>query len=133
MNVPAVARAGDASFPERWAQVHSATPQFAVTMLAYLAQITVSMRPATVTSTETDLRTVAMFVLDYDSALSCVAVVERSHIEAFKVWQHAQPGISGTIKPATFRRRIGILRMLFIRIVEWGWHDAPDARADLLR
>jgi integrase len=86
----------------------------------------VSFRPSTIRATDTDLRIFAGFLIDHDPALSCVADIDRSHVEAFKVWQHTQPGQTGKpFKATSFRRRIGILRMFFIRIVEWDWDDAP--------
>ena len=95
-------------------------------MLAYLDQVAVSLRPQTVRAVEIDLRIFACFVVDHDPALSCVADIDRSHIEAFKLWQQAQPGVKGTpLATATFRRRLGMLRMFFVRITEWGWPDAP--------
>jgi len=116
---------GRSVVPERWVAINVAAPQLAATMLAYLDQIAVSQRPATVHAVETDLRIFAGFVVDHDPALAGAADIERSHIEAFKVWQHGQPGTTGTIKPSTFRRRIGMLRMFFVRIIEWDWPDAP--------
>ena len=94
-------------------------------MLAYLDQIKVSQRPNTVNAVETDLRLFAGFLIEHDPALAGAVDIERSHIEAFKVWQHAQPGTKGTIKASTFRRRICMLRMFFLRIIEWDWPDAP--------
>jgi site-specific recombinase XerD len=112
--------------PSSWDQITTAVPQLAVTMLAYLAQVTVSFRPSTITATDTDLRIFAGFLIAHDPALSCVADIDRSHVEAFKIWQHAQPGNAGRpFKAASFRRRISSLRMFFIRIVEWDWDDAP--------
>ncbi|MBA3510188.1 MAG: hypothetical protein H0T19_08895, partial [Thermoleophilaceae bacterium] len=64
-------------------------------MVAYVAQMAVSMRPATVKAIDTDLRIFAGFLIEHDPALSGVVDVERSHIEAFKLWQRAQPGTSG--------------------------------------
>ena len=127
----AVARRRTIKAPQRvipadWETVHVVAPQMVLTMLDYLDQIMVSQRPATVRSVNTDLRTFARFVIVHDPAVRCVAAVGRKHIEAFKVWQNRQPGIkTATVKPATFRRRIGMLRMFFIRIIEWGWDDAP--------
>ena len=111
--------------PPKWLPIGDAAPMLAATMLRYLDQIAVSLRPLTVNAVEIDLRIFAGFLIDHDPALSCAADINRSHIEAFKVWQRAQPGNSGPIKPATFRRRIGMLRMFFVRITEWGWDDAP--------
>ena len=120
-------RAGEAvaAVPPGWHPIRDAAPMLAVTMLRYLEQIAVSLRPLTVNAVEIDLRIFARFLIDHDPALSCAADIDRSHIEAFKVWQHAQPGTQGSIKASTFRRRIGMLRMFFVRIVEWGWDDAP--------
>jgi integrase len=112
--------------PSSWEEIDAAVPQLAATMLAYLAQVTVSFRPSTVSSTATDLRIFAGFLIGHDPALSCVADIDRSHVEAFKVWQHDQPGMTGKpFKTTSFRRRIGSLRMFFIRIIEWDWDDAP--------
>jgi integrase len=112
--------------PASWQTIHQAAPTLTVTMLRYLEQVAVSLRPATVHAVEIDLRVFARFVVAHDPALSCAAEIDRSHIEAFKVWQRTQPGIHGTdIKTSTFRRRIGMLRMFFVRIIEWGWEDAP--------
>jgi len=108
-----------------WAPIHAAAPQLAATMVAYVAQISVSMRPSTARAIDTDLRIFAGFLIEHDPALGGVGDIERSHIEAFKVWQRAQPGTSGPQKPATFRRRMGQLRTFFVRIIEWGWDDAP--------
>jgi hypothetical protein len=83
--VPVTVGVGSSDVPEKWAAIDAAVPALAATMLAYLAQIAVSMRPSTVRSTEADLRIFAGFVIDHDPALCCVADIERSHVEAFKV------------------------------------------------
>ena len=112
--------------PQKWVLIDAAAPALAAAMLAYLTQISVSMRPATVRSTEADLRIFAGFLLGHDPALCCVADIERSHIEAFKLWQRAQPGQTGKpFKESSFRRRMSLLKMFFIRIIEWEWDDAP--------
>ena len=123
--VTSVVRQQRPQVPETWQRIDDAAPQLAATMLAYLDQIAVSLRPLTVNAVEIDLRIFAGFLIDHDPAMEAAADIGRSHIEAFKVWQHAQPGNHGPLKPSTFRRRIGMLRMFFVRIVEWGWDDAP--------
>lgn len=125
--VPASAVVNDSpEVPAKWITIHDAAPVLVATMLAYLAQITVSMRPATVRATETDLRILAGFLIDHDPALCGAADIDRSHIEAFKLWQHDQQVTSGRLfKASSFRRRISVLRMFFVRIVEWDWDDAP--------
>lgn len=117
---------GSPEVPEKWVSIDAAAPVLVATMLAYLAQIAVSMRPGTVRSTEADLRIFAGFLIGHDPALSCVADIERSHVEAFKIWQRAQTGRTGKpFKTSSFRRRMSLLKMFFIRIIEWEWDDAP--------
>ena len=117
---------GSSNVPDKWVTIDAAAPALGATMLAYLSQISVSMRPGTVRSTETDLRIFAGFLIEHDPALSCVADIERSHVEAFKLWQRAQPGQTGKpFKESSFRRRMSLLKMFFIRIIEWEWDDAP--------
>ena len=88
---PRVRRAALDIVPQRWVEIHRRAPQVALTMLAYLEQMRVSARPATVKALETDLRTFALFVVGHDPDLRCVAGIGRSHVEAFKFWQRAQP------------------------------------------
>jgi len=117
---------GSSDVPEKWVTIDAAAPALVDTMLAYLSQISVSMRPNSVRSTEADLRIFAGFLIDHDPALSCVADIERSHVEAFKLWQRAQTGQTGKpFKESSFRRRMSLLKMFFIRIIEWEWDDAP--------
>ena len=103
-------------------------------MLAHLDQIDVSLRPQTVRAVEIDLRIFACFVLDHDPALSCVADIDRSHIEAFKLWQQAQRGMGGRPgqvlhRPASHRDAAHVLRADH-RV---GLVRCTDAGADLLR
>ena len=117
----------DGDIPEAWAPIHDAAPLLAETMLTYLDQVKVSLRPASVRGIDTDLRIFAAFLVDHDPALDGVADIERHHIEAFKTWQAVQPGRKPgeTFAAASFRRRFTHLRMFFIRITEWDWDDAP--------
>ena len=112
--------------PAGWAAIHDAAPLLGTTMLTYLGQVKVSLRPSSVRGIDTDLRAFARFLVDHDPALEGVADVERHHIEAFKTWQATQPGQKGeTFAAASLRRRLTHLRMFFIRITEWDWDDAP--------
>jgi len=117
--------------PQAWMQIAAVAPQQATTMVAYVAQIGVSMRPTTARAVETDLRIFAGFLLDQDPELVAVADIARRHIQAFKLWQ--PHGTSGRLKPATFRRPLGQLRTFFLRIIEWGLGRRTGTRAGLLR
>ncbi len=117
---------GPSGVPNHWVRIDAAAPVLAATMLAYLDQLAVSMRPNTVNGSDIDMRIFARFLIDHDPGLGCAADIERSHIEAFKLWQRAQPGRSGGLyQTASFRRRMSTLKMFFIRIIEWDWDDAP--------
>ncbi|HSH60878.1 MAG TPA: hypothetical protein VK988_14825, partial [Acidimicrobiales bacterium] len=126
-----VAEAANVSAP--WAPIHAVAPQLATTMVAYVAQIRVSMRPSTARAIDTDLRIFAGFLIEHDPALGGVVDIERSHIEAFKVWQwgaarHVRPTEAGDVPPPhgpaahllPAHRRVGLGRR-------------PHAGADLLR
>jgi site-specific recombinase XerD len=118
---------GPSGVPAKWVRIDAAAPVLATTMLAYLDQIEVSMQPSSVRSADLDLRAFAGFLISHDPALTCAGDTERSHVEAFKIWQRAQPGRRpGTLfQTASFRRRMSALKMFFIRIIEWDWDDAP--------
>lgn len=58
--------AGTEPVPAKWRAVHAAAPGLAATMLDYVAQIAVSLRPATARAVETDLRLFAGFLVDHD-------------------------------------------------------------------
>lgn len=50
--------------PDRWRAIHAAAPQVAATMLAYVAQMAVSMRPSTARAIETAGRSAGKVVID---------------------------------------------------------------------
>lgn len=110
-----------------WEEVAHRAPQMATTMRAYLDQLAVSARPATVTSANTTLRLFAGRVSDADPACRCVAAIGRGHVEDYKVWLAARPGTkAATLSATTIRNCLGTLRTFFERIIEWGYDDAPD-------
>ena len=109
-----------------WEEVARRAPQMAATMRAYLDQLAVSARPATVASANKTLRLFAGRVSDADPACRCVATIGRSHIEDYKVWLAARPGTkAATLSASTIRNCLGTLRTFFERIIEWGYDDAP--------
>ncbi len=113
---------------DQWAAV---TPGLAATLQGYLEQIGLTLRPATVTSAEANLREFACFVSDHHPEVACVADLRRAHIEAYKVHlatrPTARPGRDGT---CTLSRRavahyLGVLRAAFARLAEWAGPDVP--------
>ncbi len=109
-----------------WEEVALRAPQMAATMRAYLDQLAVSARPATLVSANTTLRLFAGRVSDADPACTSVAAIGRGHVEDYKVWLAARPGTkAATLSPTTIRNCLGTLRTFFERIIEWGYNDAP--------
>ena len=109
-----------------WEVVVATTPRFALTAWAYLDQLAVSMRPATVDVADNTLRCFAGFVVREFPDLAGFVDVRRPHIEAFKLFFAAHLTVKG-VPPArnTIRQRFGMLRSFFDRIIEWDWPDAP--------
>ena len=110
-----------------WEQVAARAPQMASTMRAYLDQLTVSARPATVEATEGILRLFAGRVTEAHPTCRAVAAIERRHIEDYKAWLVARPGRKPgrRLSPTTVRHCLGMLRTFFERIIEWDYADAP--------
>jgi integrase len=97
-------------------------------MQRYLAQIAVSLRPASVRAADRMLRQFAGFVTGEFPAIVRLVDVEREHVEAFK--RHlgtrlSQNQTGRTLSPQTIRMTLGTLRTFFERVSEWDYPDAP--------
>src|SRR5262249_10298289 len=58
--------------------------------------------------------------------VTCLAQVTRRHIEDYKPWLAGRPGQNKPrLTTATIAHRLGTLRVLFVRLGEWGWDEAP--------
>ncbi len=108
-----------------WEEIAQRAPQVAATMTAYLEQITVSSRPGTVEAAALALRQFATHLTRTDPACVSVAMVERRHVESFKVAFAARSGRRGAVSTQTIRHRLGMLRTFFERIIDWDYPDAP--------
>ena len=125
-------RTGDPSLPSteagdaRWEPIVARAPQLAATMRSYLEQMAVSLRPASIDAIDLTLRSFAGFLIEHDRRLRRLRQVHRRHIEGYKIWLADQPvGRTKTISRRTVGHRLGMLRVFFERVVEWGWADAP--------
>jgi integrase len=126
MTAAAAAAIPAAGGPIRWEPILARAPRLGATMLAYLDQLAVSQRPATIQSTDTALRLFAGVVLDHDPKLRSVRQLQRHHIEAYKTMLKTPRKSDGrSLKNNTVRMRLGMLRVFFERIIEWGWDDSP--------
>jgi integrase len=109
-----------------WEQVVAHAPLLAVTAWAYMDQLAVSMRPATIDVADNTLRCFAGFLVSSHPDVVGFVDVRRTHVEGFKLFFAAQLTVKG-VPPArnTIRQRLGMLRSFFDRIIEWDWPDAP--------
>jgi integrase len=108
-----------------WEEIALRAPQMVATMAAYLEQITVSHRPASVVAYALALRHLAAHVTATDPNCVTVADVSRAHIEQFKLAFAARPGLKGAMSTAAIRHNLGMIRTFFERIIDWDWDDAP--------
>jgi hypothetical protein len=67
-----------------WAEIAARAPEMAATMTAYVDQLTVSHRPASVRSASQALRLFARYLTTTDPACRAVADINRAHIEGYK-------------------------------------------------
>ncbi|MBA2769797.1 MAG: tyrosine-type recombinase/integrase, partial [Sporichthyaceae bacterium] len=110
-----------------WDNVATRAPQLAATAQRYLTQLGISLRASSVACFDTTLRQLAGLLLDQYPDVTCVADVNREHIEHYKTWRAARPGYrgQGTLSKTTIGMRMGHLRIFFERIIEWDYDDAP--------
>ncbi len=108
---------------QRWAHV---APGLSATLLGYLDQIAVSLRPSTVARAETVLREFAGFVTVSDPGVKRVVDLRRKHVEAYKLHLNQRPSSSGApLSKHSLVNHIGALRSCFERLSEWGGGDQP--------
>ena len=110
-----------------WHSLTTAAPQITDTMRRYLIQLDCVLRPRSVRNADQALRAFAAFLTERHPDVTTIAAVARCHIEDYKPWLAARPGQKvPRVTSNTIAHRLGTLRMFFVRIEEWGWHDAPD-------
>ncbi len=111
-----------------WPQIAAVSPVLAATMLRYLDQIALSLRPASVVAANGMLRQFAGFLTTEFPEISGLVDVDRRHVEAFK--RHLGTRLSRNdtgqpLSPTTIRITLGTLRTFFERVSEWDYPDAP--------
>jgi site-specific recombinase XerD len=122
------ARSSTTPADARWERIATAAPQLAVTMRAYLEQMALSLRPASIDAMDLTLRSFAGYLVDHDRRLRRLRHVRREHIEGYHRWLADQPvGRGKTMSRRTVRHRLGMLRVFLERVIEWGWADAPKS------
>jgi integrase/recombinase XerD len=107
-----------------WATV---APPFADNARRYVAQVELSLRPATTKRIECDLREFGTWLADAHPEVTSCAELERVHIENYKRWVSAKPG-HHTGKPLSrisIKNRLINLHCFFDRTTEWGYPNPP--------
>lgn len=108
-----------------WEEIAGRAPQMVATMHAYLEQVAVSHRAASVAAYSLALRHMAAYVTASDPRCRRVADISRSHIEDYKLALAARQGRKGNLSKTTIRHNLGMVRTFFERIIDWDWEDAP--------
>ena len=110
---------------DKWALIRARAPRLAQTMAAYLDQVALTLRPASVAATELALRDLATYLIE-NTKVVAVTGLRRAHLEGYRSWRAHRVVPSGkTTSPKTLRIRLGMLRNFFERLIEWEWPDAP--------
>ncbi|MGH8874087.1 MAG: tyrosine-type recombinase/integrase [Acidimicrobiia bacterium] len=115
---------------ERAAQWASVAPRLGQTLLGYLDQVRVSLRPSTVVGIEAALREFACFLASGAPEVGCVADIRRHHIEAYKTRLSTRTTVGssrhgGRLSKVSIAGHISALRTCFERLSEWGGDDVP--------
>ena len=109
-----------------WDPIALVRPELAATAERYLTQLSVSLRPASVTVAGIALRQFCLHLIETHPEVRRFSQVERPHAESFKAELAQRRTFDDKgLKPNTVRLRLLCLRSFFDRLIEWGWPEAP--------
>jgi integrase/recombinase XerD len=112
--------------PARAAAWAAVPPRLAATLLGYIEQMRLSLRPGTMVRVEGVLREFAGWLAGHAPEVSCVADVRRAHVEGYKLHLAARPSArGGRLSKTSLAEHIGALRACFERLTEWAGDDVP--------
>jgi integrase len=104
----------------------SVPPRLAATLLGYIEQMRLSLRPSTVAGLEGALRGFAGWLAAEAPEVTCIADLRRTHIEKFKLHLATRPSArGGRLSKTALADHIGALRTCFERLTEWDGEDTP--------
>ena len=104
----------------------AAPPRLAATLLGYVEQLRLSLRPATMVAQEGALRGFADWLTRQAPEVTCVADLRRAHIENYKLHLATRPSArGGRLSKTALAEHIGVLRTCFDRLTEWAGDDVP--------
>jgi site-specific recombinase XerD len=109
-----------------WDQLAVTVPDVVAPMRRYLQQLSVILRPGSVSGADLALRSLAAFLAEQASEVRFIADIRRHHVEDFRTWLAGRSGYrTARLSTATLAHRLGTLRMFFVRISDWDWPEAP--------
>ena len=108
-----------------WAVI---APAFAENARRYVAQVELSLRPATVKHIETDLREFGTWLTSTHPEVTSCADLQRQHIEDYKIWVSAKHGrhTGRPLSRVSIKNRLINLHCFFDRTTEWGYPNPPQ-------
>jgi hypothetical protein len=108
-----------------WVVLAAICPQATATIGRYVQQLSTFLAPRSVELADTTLRQLVRW-MGAETEVTTVAGITRTHMEEYKVWLAAQPGVAGaTLAKNTQRHRLRMIRIFFERLIEWDWADVP--------
>jgi len=109
-----------------WVVLAAACPVAAATIGRYVQQLATFLAPRSVEVADTTLRQLVRWMAA-ETDVTSVGGLTRTHLEDYKVWLAAQPGINGgNLAKNTQRHRLRMIRIFFERLIEWDWADVPS-------
>ena len=113
---------------ERAAEWASTPPRLASTLLGYIAQMRLSLRPSTMVRVEGVLREFASWLTANAADVARMADLRRHHIEAYKLHLAARPSArGGKLTKTSLAEHLGGLHTCFERLAQWDGDDVPSA------
>jgi integrase len=117
---------GNSESAARAAAWASVAPQLARTLLGYIEQMRLSLRPSTMVRIEAALREFACWLTTNAPEVAGVADLRRCHIEDYKLALAARPSTrGGTLSISAIAAQLSVLRTCLERLAEWHGDDAP--------
>ncbi len=133
INVPAARRRGDGP-ASRVQQLQAvAAAEIRRTMLSYLSVRSAVLRPSSLAKLVTNLASFGEYLSDAHPELSCLARLERRHVEGYLAWSSTRHWRGGRCRerqvgPNSVLQSVLCLRTFLDDIAAWGWADSPPRR-----
>jgi len=106
-----------------WASV---PPRLAETLLGYVEQMRVTLRPGSMPHLERTVREFALWLRDQAPEVTAVRDLRRTHIERYKRHVAQKPNLrGGRLSKRTIAGELSTLRVCLERLGEWNGEDAP--------